>query len=225
MSYNDYGNAAGREFELLPDKTLVKAVLSVDIPKANKPYEGMEQITNTGARYIRLTAKIAEGQYIKRNLFGMLCTRSDGSEGSKIWFEGGREQIANLLEQVANAHRDNNPSGYRIGTPNMEHRQLIEEIIKTINGKEVVIQVRIEKAEEGSGYEDKNTFKLVSKWGKLYEKYRTGGAKQGAAPTAPAATSAPSAASFGNGPAQAPVNAMNAPPPSFIDMEETPPFE
>ena len=225
MSFNNTADASGKEFALIPDKTLVKAVLTVQEPKQGKPRDGIQQCTQTGGKFINLVATVAEGPYTKRKVFGILCTLPDGSEGHRKWYEGARETVANALEQIQGAHKENNPGAYCVGTPQMEHAQVVEALVNILNGKEVVINIRVAKGKDG--YDDKNDFKIISRWGTYFKKYEAGDNQPALPGTAPAPTAIATPAGFGSTPQPAPVqNQFAQPAPGFVDavQDDAPPY-
>jgi len=233
MSFNNTSDASGKEFSLIPDKTLVKAILTIQEPKQGKPRDGIQQLTQGGGKFINLVATVSEGPFTKRKVFGILCTLPDGSEGHRKWYEGARETVANALEQINNAHKENNPVGYCVGTEQMEHSQTVDALATLLHGKEVLINIRVAKGKDG--YDDKNDFKVVSKWGTYYKKYEKGdagtpaqGSMLNSAPVGAGATAAP--AGFGAAPQATPAPATNAfagAAPGFVDApveDDAPPY-
>ena len=161
MGLNDTSGVSN--YELIPDKTYCKVVLSVKPPKSGSQSVGMESLTKDGSgRYINIQAVVSEGRFKGKHLFGMLCTQPNGSEGHAQWENGSAKMLRSILEQARGAHKQSNPAGYRIAPDGVPQAALVQALVTAINGAEVIVKVS-EKAGK-DGFEDSNSFVVIPKW-------------------------------------------------------------
>lgn len=252
MALNDTSGVS-TGFELIPDKTLAKAVLTIDPPKVGKPSIGMESITKDGnGRFLNIVAKISEGPHKGRTVRTTLCTIPNGSEGHAKWENGSDKMMACILEQARGANKQTNPAGYRLAPAGAPHPALVNAVVAAINGAEVIIKISEQAGKDG--FDDQNSFAVVPKWdskggvAKDFAAYSkpVNAAGAGVAPVANYGVNQPqlntaSQAAYPNtgGNASMPqagynpqytnpntvANPLSSPPPSFIDQDDVPPFD
>lgn len=129
--------------DLIPAGTLLWAIMNV---------RGVKDSKSSSSRYldVELTIDDTPGQpYARRKIWDMIGDPLHAGN-SEEYRNMGLASIRRILE-VAFAANPNVPDTYKVLT---DYSQM--------TGKRVAIQVRVEKAKEGSGYDDKNKVEYLS---------------------------------------------------------------
>jgi hypothetical protein len=156
MSWMNFNDAEQQSTgDVIPNKTLAKVILKIRPGGHDDPAKGWTggyatRSDNTGAVYLDCEYTIIGGKYNKRKVWSLIGLES--VKGPK-WGEMGRSMIRAILES-ARGIKPNDASEAA-----MKARQISG--IGDLNGLEFVVQIDVEKAEEGSGYDDKNKINTI----------------------------------------------------------------
>ena len=155
MSWMNFSDAEEQTSgDLIPHKTPVKVVLKIRAGGYNDPAKGLTggfaTQADSGAIYLDGEFTIIGGKYNKRKVWSLIGLHSP--KGPK-WEAMGRSFIRAALESA----RGINPSD----ASEMATRARIINGFGDLDGMEFAAMVEIQKAEAGSGYDDKNVIQTV----------------------------------------------------------------
>lgn len=153
MNFNDAEQQTGGD--VIPNKTLAKVHMKIRPGGYDDPAKGWTggyatRSDNTGAVFLDCEYTIIGGKYNKRKVWSLIGLES--VKGPK-WGEMGRSMIRAILES-ARGIKPNDASEAA-----MKARQISG--IGDLSGLEFVVQIDVEKAEEGSQYGDKNKINTI----------------------------------------------------------------
>ena len=153
MNFNDAEQQTGGD--VIPHKTLAKVILKIRPGGHDDPAKGWTggyatRSDNTGAVFLDCEYTVIGGKYNKRKVWSLIGLES--VKGPK-WGEMGRSMIRAILES-ASGIKPNDASEAA-----MRARQISG--LGDLNGLEFVVQIDVEKAEEGSEYGDKNKINTI----------------------------------------------------------------
>lgn len=155
MSWMNFSDAEEQTSgDLIPHKTPVKVVLKIRAGGYNDPAKGLTggfaTQADSGAIYLDGEFTIIGGKYNKRKVWSLIGLHSP--KGPK-WEAMGRSFIRAALESA----RGINPSD----ASEMATKARIINGFGDLDGMEFAAMVEIQKAEAGSGYDDKNVIQTV----------------------------------------------------------------
>lgn len=157
MSFLDFSNeTGGGDFELLPDKTMAHVVLSLEPGQDGTP-DNAFKITQTGLLMARLCCTITEGDFAGRKIWqNLILGATKGTTPTE-----GQEKAINiargLVRQLLEAGRGVEPTDKSAAAVAARTMQSIHELA----GLEMWVTIGIDKAKEGSGYQDQNRIARV----------------------------------------------------------------
>lgn len=195
MSWMNFSDAEEQTSgDLIPNRTTVKVVMKIRPGGYNDPAQGWTDgyatQGGTGAIYLDAEFTIIGGKYNKRKVWSLIGLHSP--KGPK-WAAMGRSFIRAALESA----RGIAPSD--ASDTAMKARCI--DGLKDLDGLEFAAMVEVQKAEAGSGYDDKNVIQnVIPATHKDYADLMSGA---GTTVTASAAASALGKASTGSKPAWA----------------------
>ena len=134
----------GDKAELIPNGTLVSAVITVN---------QIKQSQNTEGRYLAIELTVSSGEYRNRKVWDMLCDHQD-ERNSEAWRKMGLISLTRALE-AGGAINWKDASAYEA-----MNGKSIDELARLLDGLEVVIKVKIEKSSDPA-HADKNK---VGEW-------------------------------------------------------------
>jgi hypothetical protein len=191
MSWKDFSDAEEQTGDVIPHGTIAKVRLKIRPGGYNDANMGLTgdiatRSDNTGAIYLDAEYTVMGGKFAKRKVWSLIGLHSP--KGPK-WQAMGRAFIRAALESARGIAPDDTSERA------MKARQINS--LQDLDGLEFVAKIDVEKADEGSGYDDKNKINTV-----IGVKHKDYAAHMGGA--APAAnTPAPAPASAANTPAWA----------------------
>lgn len=193
MSWMNFSNAEEQSTsDLIPHKTPVKVRMKIrpgaytdSIPSASQPYTDPNgyptRSDNTGAIYLDAEFTIMGGKFNKRKVWSLIGLYSP--KGPK-WEQMGRSFIRAALESARGIRPDD--------ASELAMKARVINGFQDLDGLEFAALVEVQKAEAGSGYDDKNQIQTVIPVGhKDYAALMSGA--EPAPVTAPAAPAAPAA--------------------------------
>lgn len=190
MSWNDFSDAEEQTSgDVIPHKTLAKVHMKIRPGGYNDEQMGWTggiatRSESTGSIYLDCEFTVIGGKYNKRKVWSLIGLQS--SKGPK-WGEMGRSFVRAALESAGGIKSTDNSEAA------MQKRRIGG--LGDLNGLEFVVQIDVEKAEPGSGYDDKNKINnVIPVTHKDYAALMEGTAP---AEMAPAATAAAAQASGG----------------------------
>lgn len=134
----------GDKAELVPQGTLVKAVLTVN---------AIKQSQSTDGKYMQLEFTISSGIYKNRKIWDLVCDPHD-ERNSENWRKMGMLSLTRAFE-AGGVFKPDDESTYEA----MEGKS-IEDIARLLDGLEVAIKVKIERSSDPA-HADKNK---VGEW-------------------------------------------------------------
>jgi hypothetical protein len=143
----------GDKAELIPNGTLVSAVITINQIKQSQATEG---------RYLAVELTVSSGEYQNRKIWDMICDPSD-ERNSDAWRKMGMTALTRAFECAGIFHHDKKE------TYDAMDGKSIEDIARVLDGMEVVIKVKVEKSSDPA-HADKNK---VGEW--LTPNPRSGG--------------------------------------------------
>lgn len=189
MSWMNFSDAEEQiNGDVIPAKTLAKVSLKIRPGGYDDPAKGWTggyatRSDTTGAIYLDCEYTVIGGKYNKRKVWSLIGLYSP--KGPK-WEAMGRSFIRAALESARGIKPDD------ASERAMKARKITG--FGDLNGLEFVVQIDVEKAEEGSGYDDKNKINnVIPVTHKSYAALMNGTAPVDAAPTTQAAPAGNSA--------------------------------
>lgn len=143
----------GDKAELIPNGTLVSAVITINQIKQSQATEG---------KYLAVELTVSSGEYQNRKIWDMICDPSD-ERNSDAWRKMGMTALTRAFECAGIFHHDKKES-----YDSMDGKS-IEDIARTLDGMEVIVKVKVEKSSDPA-HADKNK---VGEW--LTPNPRSGG--------------------------------------------------
>lgn len=190
MNWMNFADAEEQTGDLIPHKTPVKVVMKIRAGGHNDSQQGWSggyaTMAESGAVYLDCEFTVMGGKYNKRKIWSLIGLHSP--KGPK-WAGMGRSFIRAALESARGvAPSDTSERA-------MSARQING--LGDLDGLEFAAFVDVQKAEEGSGYSDKNVIQnVIPATHKDYRAIMSGEAvPQGAGATSQAAFAPPPAAS------------------------------
>ncbi len=168
--------------DVIPHKTLAKVHMKIRPGGYDDPAKGWTggyatRSETTGAIYLDCEFTVIGGKYSKRKVWSLIGLHSPKGP---TWEQMGRSFIRAALESAR---------GIKPGDTSeaaMKARQISG--FADLDGLEFVVQIDVEKAEEGSGYDDKNKINnVITQTHKDYAALMAGTAPVESAPTTQAA--------------------------------------
>jgi len=143
----------GDKAELIPNGTLVSAVITINQIKQSQATEG---------KYLAVELTVSSGEYQNRKIWDMICDPSD-ERNSDAWRKMGMTALTRAFECAGIFQHDKKES-----YDSMDGKS-IEDIARTLDGMEVIVKVKVEKSSDPA-HADKNK---VGEW--LTPNPRSGG--------------------------------------------------
>lgn len=134
----------GDKAELIPNGTLVSAVITINQVKQSQATDG---------RYLAIELTVSDGEFRNRKIWDMICDPFD-ERNSDAWRKMGLTALTRALE-CAGIFKWNDEASYA----SMDGKS-IEDIARVLDGLEVVIKVKVEKSSDPA-HADKNK---VGEW-------------------------------------------------------------
>lgn len=155
MSWNDFSDAEEQTGDVIPHGTIAKVRLKIRPGGYNDANMGLTgdlatRSDNTGAIYLDAEYTVMGGKFNKRKVWSLIGLHSP--KGPK-WQAMGRAFIRAALESARGIAPDDTSERA------MKARQING--LHDLDGLEFVAKIDVEKADEGSGYDDKNKINTV----------------------------------------------------------------
>ncbi|MBC22302.1 MAG: hypothetical protein CMJ32_00090 [Phycisphaerae bacterium] len=185
MTWMDFNSAEEQTSgDVIPHKTLARVHMKIRPGGYDDPSKGWTggiatRSENTGAVYIDCEYTVIGGKYAKRKVWSLIGLHSP--KGPK-WEAMGRSFIRAALESAHGVKPDD------ASDKAVKARQISS--LGELDGLEFAVQIDVEKAEPGSGYDDKNKINnVIPATHRDYRAIMEGEAPETAPSKAPAAQS------------------------------------